>query len=178
VPAVRDARPDDARAVAEVHVASWRVAYAGLLPADVLAGLSVDARADMWTTLLAEPAHHLLVLAAPEVVGFASLGPERAEPARGELYAIYLDPAWWGRGAGRRLHDAALERLATAGYDVAVLWVLRTNARATRFYRAAGWRPDGAEKRERSHGAVLDEVRYRRATASRCSTWNALSCAG
>ena len=39
---VRDATVDDARAIAEVHVASWRWAYRGQLPDDLLDGLSVD----------------------------------------------------------------------------------------------------------------------------------------
>jgi GNAT superfamily N-acetyltransferase len=163
--AVRDATDDDARAVAEVHVASWHAAYAGLIPADVLAELSVEERAAMWRRTLRDPAHHLLVLAAPGVVGFASCGPCRTDPDRGELYALYLDPAWWGRGGGRPLHDAALDRLAAAGHRTAALWVLRGNARAIRFYRARGWGPDGAEKLERGPGgAVLPEVRYVRTT--------------
>ena len=41
---IREATPDDARAIAEVHVASWRWAYRGDLPAEFLDGLSVDDR--------------------------------------------------------------------------------------------------------------------------------------
>jgi len=37
---IRDARVEEARAIAEVHVASWQAAYRGLLPAEVLAGLA------------------------------------------------------------------------------------------------------------------------------------------
>jgi GNAT superfamily N-acetyltransferase len=72
------------------------------------------------------------------------------------LYALYPDPAWWGHGARRQLHDAALERLAAGGHPAAALWVLRGNARAIRFYRARGRRPDG--------GAVLEEARFVRTT--------------
>ena len=35
---------EDVRAIAEVHVASWRVAYAGIVSASYLAGLSIDQR--------------------------------------------------------------------------------------------------------------------------------------
>ena len=34
------------------------------------------------------------------------------------------------------------------------------NDRAKSFYRAHGWRPDGAQKREIVHGANVDEVRF------------------
>ena len=37
---IREATPDDARAIAEVHVASWRWAYRDDLPAEFLDGLS------------------------------------------------------------------------------------------------------------------------------------------
>ena len=46
--ALRDATPDDAHAIATVHVASWQVAYRGFMPDAVLDGLSVDDRARKW----------------------------------------------------------------------------------------------------------------------------------
>ena len=39
---IRDATPSDSRAIAEVHVASWRWAYRDDLPAEFLDGQSVD----------------------------------------------------------------------------------------------------------------------------------------
>ena len=39
---IRAAIPDDARAIAEVHVASWRWAYRDDLPEDTIASRSVD----------------------------------------------------------------------------------------------------------------------------------------
>jgi ribosomal protein S18 acetylase RimI-like enzyme len=157
---VRTARPTDTRAVAEVQVRSWRAAYAGLMPAALLDGLSVDSRAEMWSRLVARSEHHLLVLTAPDVVGFASVGPDRQDPGFGQLYALYLDPAWWGRGAGRLLHDAAVAHL-DARHAASRLWVLSTNQRAIRFYRAAGWRPDGTvQTEEQPGGHVLVEDRY------------------
>ena len=38
---IRRARPADAAAIGAVHVATWRTAYAGVLPDDYLAGMSV-----------------------------------------------------------------------------------------------------------------------------------------
>ena len=38
---IRRARPADAAAIGAVHVAAWRTAYAGVLPDDYLAGMSV-----------------------------------------------------------------------------------------------------------------------------------------
>jgi hypothetical protein len=40
--------PDDAEAIARVHVDSWRTTYQGILPDEVLAGLSVERRRAFW----------------------------------------------------------------------------------------------------------------------------------
>jgi hypothetical protein len=45
---VRRAEPQDAPAVARVHVASWRQAYRGLLPQEYLDSLSIEARTTTW----------------------------------------------------------------------------------------------------------------------------------
>jgi GNAT superfamily N-acetyltransferase len=93
-----------------------------------------------------------------------TFGPPDAPsiPGAGELYAIYLDPAHWGRGYGRALMRAAERGLAEAGFSKAYLWVLETNARARRFYEIAGWAADGGTKVEHRGTVELREVRYRR----------------
>lgn len=166
---IRPAETTDARAIAAVHVASWRAAYARLVPDDVLADLSVDRRETMWRDNLVRsewPARGTLVLLSDAaVVGFASVGPSRDDDTTagtGELWAIYLHPDHWGTGSGRRLLSEAVTRLDDAGFDRATLWVLAGNDRARRFYAADGWSPDGAERAETRPGFVLDEVRYAR----------------
>jgi RimJ/RimL family protein N-acetyltransferase len=76
------------------------------------------------------------------------------------LLAIYLDPCYWNCGLGRRLHDEGMAVLHRDGYRRVTLWVLRTNARAQRFYEQAGWSLDGATKVDHIRGIALDEVRY------------------
>ena len=44
---VRSARPGDAEAIAQLHVASWRVAYRGIVDDAYLDALDVGARAAM-----------------------------------------------------------------------------------------------------------------------------------
>jgi RimJ/RimL family protein N-acetyltransferase len=75
---------------------------------------------------------------------------------------INLAPEAWGRGLGRTLLEAATTKLRDSGYREAVLWVLDGNARARRFYEAAGWSADGTAKREDMGGTLVTEVRYRR----------------
>ena len=77
---LRAATPDDAQAIATVHVASWRVAFRGLLPDDVLDNLSASDRTRIWAerlTVAAPRTGILLVVDGTAVLGFASTGPAR-----------------------------------------------------------------------------------------------------
>ena len=165
---VRDANPLDAAAIADVHVRSWQAAYEPLLPADFLADLSVARREELWRESLSRQDARTGAWVAEtggSVVGFANTGPGRDDDSgadTGELYAIYLDPSTWRRGAGRALMDRAVEGLREAGFRDATLWVFEENARARGFYEAAGWRPDGRSQELHIGGVSRREVRYRR----------------
>jgi GNAT superfamily N-acetyltransferase len=155
---VRAAVPEDAEAIAAVHVRAWQVAYAHVFPPERLAGLDEAARSRQWREGL-ETDWSALVL--DDGSGFASVGPSRDVEGEGELYAIYVDPEHWGTGRGRALMEAGLAALRADGFEEATLWVLDDNPRARRFYEAAGWRLDGAEKPDEFLGTEIREVRYR-----------------
>ena len=163
---VRGARPEDARTVAEVHVASWRHTYRGLLPDDYLERLSVDDREAMWLGAFADPDPKSGAFVAEvdgRIVGFASFGPSRDEDAAertGEVPAIYVDPPVLGTGVGRELFEAATIALRDAGFARGTLWVLEANALARRFYEKAGWRWDGAVSTHLFDCANEPVVRY------------------
>ena len=152
---IRPGTPDDAEEVARVQVQTWQVAYAHALPREKLMALSVEDRTEMHR-------RHPPLVAEVEgrVVGFVAVGRTHDEEGDGELYAIYVHPDHWGTGVGRALIDAGEERLRDLGHRDAHLWVLDDNPRARRFYEAAGWTTDGAERRLEFLGFVLDEVRY------------------
>ena len=166
---IRRATVSDAAPIAYVHVRSWQAAYHGLIPQSYLDTLAPAGREPLWTSLLATadwPRSGTLVAADPDVFGFAHLLPTRDEDADpttvGEITSIYLLPDHWGNGLGQQLMAAALDAFAEAGYREASLWVLDTNDRAQRFYRAGGWHPDGASKLDTKLGIPLREIRYRR----------------
>jgi GNAT superfamily N-acetyltransferase len=73
------------------------------------------------------------------VIGFAV-----ADLARRNVWALFVDAAFEGRGAGRRLHDTMMDWLFDAGAD-AVWLSTDPGTRAERFYRAAGWRYVGSQ---------------------------------
>jgi ribosomal protein S18 acetylase RimI-like enzyme len=163
---VRDARVEDAAAIARVHTRSWQAAYAHAFPQEALKAISVERRAENWARWLAAPAPRAAILVAEvngDVAGFASVGAaHEGDEQTGELYAIYVDPECWGTGVGRALIAEAEERLRAAGFREAILWVLDDNPRARRFYEAAAWAHDGGTKQDTHLDTLVDEVRYRK----------------
>jgi ribosomal protein S18 acetylase RimI-like enzyme len=167
VTSYRRAEVGDAGGIAAVHVRTWQVAYRNQVPDDYLDALSVTDRSARWRELLGALEATATVLVAEDdgaVVGFASAVASRdddAGPMTGELAALYVAPACWDRGVGRELLGLAVAHLGTAGFTSATLWVLQTNARARRFYAAAGWSPDGREQLTHIGSAAVAELRYR-----------------
>lgn len=169
----RRAVAGDELAVAEVHVGSWQAAYRGLLPESYLARLDLVERAKRYPFAAEGSDSPLTTVAVADatICGFTTVGPTRDADAEGvgELYAISVDPSWWGSGVGRALIGEARRLLVERGHAEAVLWVLAGNSRAEGFYRSDGWRPEGTARREKigagwhPTGAVVDELRYRRA---------------
>lgn len=163
--AVRDAVPADAAAIARVHVDTWRTAYAGILPDAFLAGLAYAASESNWSQAFTanRPDTCMVVAetAAGEVVGFAFGAPEReGNPVyRGEVFAIYVLAAYQRKGVGQRLLAGAARRLRAAGMASMLLWVLRDNHAARRFYAALGGE-FVAEKAITIGGTDLMEVAY------------------
>lgn len=159
---VRDATLKDVQAIAEIHVAAWRAAYAGIVPAEVIEALTVEKRAAMWRERIEKSGEILLVAVADEkVMGWASAGASRDEDrvGQGEVYALYIAPTHWRSGCGARLMRAVEQRLGAAGFCMAILWVLTENSRARAFYERVGYRPDGATKDAQLYGTRLPHVR-------------------
>jgi GNAT superfamily N-acetyltransferase len=161
---IRSATPDDAEAIARVHVSSWKRAHAGVLPEEFLDSLDTGSRLGEWKRILGEGRGSTIVAEADgRALGFASWGPSRDEDAEGgdvELYAIYLDPEAWGRGVARDLMRTVLSEVRP-GTPMS-LWVPATSERARHFYRRHGFHPDGIERIDEVGGTPVTQVRYRR----------------
>jgi ribosomal protein S18 acetylase RimI-like enzyme len=159
---VRQAGPEDAARIARVHVATWRTAYRGLLSDDFLASLNESAYAERWRRTLSGAADRVYVAEnADGVIGFASGGKERAGEGdySGELYAIYVLREAQGHGHGRRLVQAVVGGLRELGLPNMIVWVLRDNVPARRFYERLG----GTYVREQPitiGSTLLHEVSY------------------
>jgi GNAT superfamily N-acetyltransferase len=164
---IRDAEPEDAIEVAQVHIRAWQAAYRGLLPDAFLDALRAEERATRYSfgSTDSERPDTILAMDNQAIRGFATVGQSRDAdaPAAGELHALYIDPPHWKEGIGTLLMEHGYTRLRTQGFEEAILWLLIGNKRAERFYRADGWTPDGSSRHEDVWGVGSDVIRFRRA---------------
>jgi L-amino acid N-acyltransferase YncA len=166
---IREMTLADCDRVAEIRVGGWRSAYQGLIPQSYLDGLSVEEDAERRRAHLSQGDADVVNLVAEdaggELVGWACHGPYREGEVLtpdAELYAIYVHPRHVGQGAGRALLARSVAGCSAAGHGRVLLWVLKGNDRARRFYERAGFRADGAEEPFEVDGVAVPEVRYAR----------------
>ncbi|MBC3844164.1 GNAT family N-acetyltransferase [Streptacidiphilus sp. 4-A2] len=170
-PVVRPATTDDVADVVRLRAASWRAAYAGIMPPAYLDAMDTgpEELARALRRFRENPAgrHCLLAERDGHSIAFVMCGPERPTlerlrggPARGEVYSLYAHPDSWSTGAGAALLTAACARLRADGFEQQVLWVLEANARGRAFYERQGLRPTGGRHVLRLGGAFLPELEY------------------
>jgi ribosomal protein S18 acetylase RimI-like enzyme len=155
---IRDAIPQDAVGIAEVHVKTWQCAYRGQIPDDYLDALSLEKRTKTWKQALENPKDGVFVFVADlddKVIGWCTAGSNRdgdVSKETGELHGIYVDPEYIGQGVGSKLMGHALQKLNQEGYARATLWVLDTNEKSRKFYEKKGWEVEGKTKDEPRDG--------------------------
>lgn len=87
---VRVATREDIVAFVTMKNDAWRWAYAGILPAEHLAGLSVEQQADGWRAMFDQDADPGVAVAldGDRIVGVVSWGPTRDDDAPDETGEI------------------------------------------------------------------------------------------
>jgi GNAT superfamily N-acetyltransferase len=151
---VRLALPAEANEIGEIQVAAWRSAYAGLLPADVLADLDPAQFAAQWRAALLAPGEArnrvMVALAGRTLVGFAAITPSDdpdADPQRDAVIAeLAVQPDATRAGHGSRLLNAVVDTIRADGFSRLTVWVNSTDDVLRAFYTEAGWAPDGAHR--------------------------------
>lgn len=87
------------------------------------------------------------------VIGIALASPAREGAGQGAIISglahissVAVKPTHWGRGLGRQLLNALMERLPERGYSEAQLWTQPTNSRALTLYLSLGFEYTGDEQ--------------------------------
>src|SRR5689334_18292205 len=104
---IRAATEADARGIAGVHVAAWKIGYRDLLPQAVLDAQSIDEREETWHGFLTDDANDVRTIVAEDgddITGFISIigvaRDEDARPGTAEIPALYVHPMRWRTGVG------------------------------------------------------------------------------
>ena len=161
---VREAGPDDAEQVAQVQAHTWRGAYLGMLPHEVLIGFGEAQGSAFWRRVLERAGGGDAVLVAElenHIVGFVSSGPirERIPGYSGEFYALYVLPEAQGCGIGTALIAKAGRALIRQRWISAAVWVLEDNDLGRRFYESLGGLPLGVAKTLAYRGTSYPAIR-------------------
>ena len=165
---VRPVAARDAKAIAEIHVATWQAAYQNLMPLDYLKAMTFEKRLAYWKEAIEFSDPQVLVaVEADKVIGFAAFDRSRdagTKSSVGEIWAMYVAPEYWRQGVGLALWDGVRDGLKEEGCTQVTLWVLLGNDRALEFYEhAAGFKRDMPSLKTTAFGAVrLEELRLKR----------------
>lgn len=162
---IRRANPEDAQALAEVHVDSWQSAYRDTLSDSIRQGCTIDKWIGKFQQMIAEETQVIALIEDKEKIpGYTIIGPNRDEDLKtencGEIWGLYILPDHWRKGHGTRLTKWACRELESRGYKIVTLWVFQTNRAAREFYQAMGFADDGATKEVRPDAPLA--VRYRK----------------
>ncbi len=153
---IRPAAEADLNARGLVHCAAWQETYRGLMPDAILDSMTPERSA---AAARKDPLDTLLLLRDDQAVGFACCAAEARDftgrPGCSEIAALYLLRTAQGQGWGRKLMEAALERLP---HQDVILYVQRENRRAIGFYEHMGFAPTGRTLFQETEYGALEEL--------------------
>ena len=144
---IRKAEPDDALGITIVNVYTWKTAYSGPVPEEMIdlriAELLPRAKKTREGILAGDLCH--VAVEGRTVIGFCKFGTcrEAGQETIGEIYALYVLAGYQGQGVGKALFTAAVEALEKCGFLQICINCLRGNP-ALGFYLRMGGKVTGS----------------------------------
>lgn len=140
---IRRAESGDEACLAHVQTESWKAAFAGIVPAELLTQCTSIERAEkMVRAASRQAAWKRLYSGAGRQAPLRRMVGRRARrgyAGAAELRCIHSLPENWRRGCGSRMMERVLADVKAAGYTKILLWAFTDNVRAIRFYEAQGF---------------------------------------
>jgi ribosomal protein S18 acetylase RimI-like enzyme len=136
----RTALPQDANAIAAIHDAAWHATYQGIIPHLHLERMIARRGPRWWQRQIERGANVTLLIFDGVPQGYSTWGRARGAwpwPA-GEIFELYVNPAFQGVGLGSRLFSAVKCSLKREGLERLVVWALKDNEAACAFYGGMG----------------------------------------
>ncbi|MFC8528949.1 GNAT family N-acetyltransferase [Nocardia sp. NPDC057227] len=158
---IRGVRSGDVAAIAALHAASWRTAYAGMMPSEFLDGDLLADRLAVWRERCAAAVPPGLFVAEDggELLGFGYATP--TPDGRVLLDNLHAAPGRTRAGIGTRLLGTVFDWAATTHPDRGVhLEVLQANTPAIAFYERHGGTRIDTRTAHFEQGFDLPEFEY------------------
>ncbi|WP_188456578.1 GNAT family N-acetyltransferase [Virgibacillus oceani] len=146
---IRRAVYEDASAIANIHVSSWKSTYTDLLDEKDLSNMTYENRKALWETVLRIQKKEqctFVIHNDEKIAGFISGGPERTKRFNydSEIYTIYLLDEFQRMGLGAKLLQVFAEEMKILGFTSLLVWILKQNP-SSRFYERYQALPVGEE---------------------------------
>ena len=134
---------EEIKGKAYVHYKSWHETYRDLVDAKYLESITLE----KCNTIAHQWRDNIIVAKDKErVIGFVgcSVCQNSTLSNYGEIFALYVLQEYHGKKVGYELMNAAFKKLSD--FKKIVVWVLKGNEKAIRFYERYGFHLNGEEK--------------------------------
>jgi ribosomal protein S18 acetylase RimI-like enzyme len=136
--------PDEAEAMAALHIACWRECYVDIVPRELMEKSTSSSRLPIWRDALSDSSRVVFAAYDGEIaIGFILVGKSKVPNFQGEdghIAALYLAASHYRQGIGSCLISIAAAKWIEQGGHSLSLSVLSENIRARHFYEALGAR--------------------------------------
>ena len=132
---IRRAAEDDVWQIADILVEDWKTAYRGIIDSEYLDSMSVKER---YRRELSRYRIYRVAAAEKEILGFTWNEMTDDEDSDCEIIALYVRYGKRKSGIGRALFRDSVEIFRAAGRKNMIIWCLRDNAEARKFYEKMG----------------------------------------
>ena len=136
---IRKATEADVRQIAEILVEDWKRAYRGIMDSAFLDAMSVEQR---YPIEVQRYRKYTVAANGQEILGYAWNEMMAEESADCEIVALYVRYDRRKSGIGRMLFQNAMDSFRTAGKKAMIIWCLKENHEARKFYESMGGKAD------------------------------------
>ena len=139
---IRDIKKEDIPQVVDIQISGWRAAYKGMIDDEYLENMNVEKKIKMREKDYKET-RFIVAEINNEIVGFCRYTdnmektPETPE-VDCELRALYVKPELKHNGIGKKMFQYAVNEFKNIGKTKMVLWCLKDNVLARKFYEKMG----------------------------------------
>lgn len=139
---IRDIKKEDIPQVVDIQISGWRAAYKGMIDDEYLENMNVEKKIKMREKDYNET-RFIVADINNEVVGFCRYTDNMEKTtetpeADCELRALYVKPELKHNGIGNEMFRYVVNEFKYMGKTKMVLWCLKDNALARRFYEKMG----------------------------------------